>query len=309
MQTLNEILAVNGITENLSREAQIEAIKGSLFDVNKYEVNAPRGGFDKPDVVTIYDENGRYLGKANSGYDVLKPLDFFSAIVAGLDSANFDYTKNKIAYKEVNKGKIIEFRIPLISHKLKVDADVNDIIDTYMLCSTSFDGTQASRSAILNDRLVCSNGMVIAEKKAFKTFKHTFNMNKNGLILTEAMAESNIYIDKFNEFAVKLSKVKMTQAEQNRMIERITGYNIKDYATMHVARKAIIDGIQTGLEFEKDKTGSNNTAWGLFNAFTYHTNHDLEGQKVNSKSLTLTTGTGFKLNNKIQKEFKSLIPA
>lgn len=302
-----KVLENNGIElskSTLSRNEQVSEIESRLFDVNKYEVTAPRGGYGEPDCVTIYDStNGRYLGKAGKDYAVLKPQQFFDSIVKGLDETNFDFSKNKIEYKEINEGKVIEFRIPLKKFKVKSDAQLNDVISTYMLCSTSFDGTQSSRSAILTERLVCTNGLVVNQREAYKAFKHTQNMNDKGLIITNTMASSVDLILGFKGFAEKLSQIKVTETEKNRLIKAITGYNVKDYAKMHTARKAIIDGIQNGLNFELENTGINDTAWSLFNAFTYHSNHDLDGQLRDSKNISLTVGTGYKFNNAVQKTF------
>ena len=84
----------------LGRNKQVDAINSRLFDVNKYEVAAPRGGYGEPDCVTIYDStNGRYLGKAGNDYAVLKPQTFFDSIIKGLDVADYDFETKKIEYK------------------------------------------------------------------------------------------------------------------------------------------------------------------------------------------------------------------
>lgn len=311
MQNLNEILAQNGISNaKMTKESQIEAIKEKLFHVSKYEVNEPRPDFDKPDCVTLYDDKGRYLGKAGKDYSIVLPQHFFDAIIKGLDSSKtpYDFTKNRIGYREINNGKVIEFRVPIKKFRVKKFADLNDIIETFMLCSTSFDGSQATRAAIYTSRVVCTNGMVVNERAAYRSFKHTKNMGIEALAVTEAMASSHEPITKFAEYAKQLTEIKLNHKERLEAVKRITGYNWNQYNKLHRAKQNILDGIKNGLAFEKEKTGVNNTAWSLFNAFTYHSNHDLDKNVVDEKNVTLNVGTGLKFNNKLQKEFAKLFP-
>jgi hypothetical protein len=310
MESLKNVLSETGVefsNVTLNKEKQVEAIKKQLFTVSKYEVNEPRPNFEKPDCVTIYDDGGRYLGQAKKTYGILQPEHYFNSIISGLENekSGFDFSK-KIEYREINNGRVIEFKIPIKKINLNKYADRRDIVETFMLCTTSFDGTQSTRSAVLTQRLICTNGMVLNEKHAYNAFRHTDNMNIKALAVTEAMAKSLTPIVEFKEFAEKLSEIKLTQSDRNRIIERITGYSVKDYAKLHRAKQNILDGINNGLVFEKNNMGVNNTAWSLFNAFTYHTNHDLDGSLVDTKNITLTVGAGTKLNNKVQKEFKAM---
>lgn len=308
MNNLNEILAVNGIgNAKMTKDSQIEAISEKLFHVSKYEVNEPRPDFEKPDCVTIYDENGRYMGKAGKKYGIVLPQHFFDAIITGLESTDFDFTKNRIGYREINDGKVIEFRVPLQTFVAKKDAKLNDAIETYMLCSTSFDGTQSTRAAIYTKRLVCSNGMVVNKRDFYRAFRHTENQNIKSLEVTEAMAASYDNIKRFSDFCKELTKIKLTDRDRERIIKRITGYSLSDYKKLHRAKQNILDGIKNGLEFEKINTGTNDTAWSLFNAFTYHASHDLDGNSLDERNLTLIVGTGFKFNNKVQKEFERMV--
>lgn len=285
----------------IAKNKQIRTIQKQLFTVDKYQLPAPAEGFDKPEAVGIYKTSGQFLGIAKDSYGVLQPQFLLDSIVSGLDETNYDYINNKIEYKAMKEDKVISFKVPMYKIEHKNKAGLNDIIETYMLSLTSFDGSVSSTSSVMTERLVCLNGMVRAGKDMSFRFRHTDHMNNKMLGITEAMAASADIINDFETLIKKLDSIEFSKNDMNRIIKRITGYNVKEYKDLHKTQRNILDGINNGLKFEKENAGIDNTAWALMNAFTYHTNHDLDGNHLDSRNIIIDAG--YKFNAKVQAEF------
>ena len=301
MKTLNSILEANGISNDAQ---QIVAIKNQLFDVVTLPKASAHEGFLPPNGINIYKSTGgACLGEAGDSYGVMQPIDFFETINQALKNIGFDFDKNIIEYLPTKNDQVISFKIPLTEIKFKNAAKRGDITEVYALFTTSFDGSQATSLNLFSKRVLCENMVLFTTQKdtSFK-FRHTPKMNLRALTYVDAIMKSSKGIATYNDLFKELDKIEIkTERQINMAMESILGYSVSDFQALHVKRKAVVEGIRNGWALERERTG--NTAFGLYNAFTYFANHDESG---NTKSFEhVTFGTGAKLNKQAEKAFSN----
>lgn len=284
MSTLNNLLAENGIA---TEHPQIEGIRKELFDVVGFPKPEPKLDtkqaklykgveFDAPKGVNLYKSTGGVcLGEAGDTYEVLQPNDFFEAITQALNRIGYDFDKNQIEYLPTNEGRKISFKIPLKKIQFKNKAKRGDLTEVYALFTTSFDGSVSTTLALFTKRVLCTNMELFKNNKetCFK-FRHTPKMNLRALAYVDAITQASLGIDNIAKTVKALDEIEIkTEKQINAVIGQILGYEVADAKDLHVKRKAKLDEIRNGWEIERKRTG--NTAYGIYNAFTFAANHGL----------------------------------
>lgn len=310
MENLNGLLDGTGIATSEKRieHPKLELIRNQLFDVTFKPLSSPADGFDAPDnLIGLYKTTGgRCLGIAKDSYGILQPTMFFDTIATSLEKIGYNFDKSKIEYLPIKNSQVISFKVPLQTIKFKNAAKVGDITEIYALFTTSFDGSLATSLVIYSKRLLCSNGVLFATQKdmAFK-FRHTPNMNARALTYTDAILKASQGITKYTELFKTLNKIEINSKQVDELLIDITGYDLKGEKELHAKQKTIIEGIRSAWELERNRTG--NTAYGLYNAVTYFTNHDETGRVRPESHVMFGAGAG--LNLKAEKTMMKLAMA
>lgn len=313
MKTLDSILESEGITVD---HKQVSSIRKELFEVIGFPKPAPHltgsdaliysdVAFEAPKGINLYKSTGgACIGEAGDTYGILQPNDFFDAITVALKRIGYDFDKNEIEYLPTNEGRKISFKIPLREIKFKNKAKRGDITEVYALFTTSFDGSTSTTLALFSKRVLCENMELFNHNKetCFK-FRHTPKMNLRALSYVDAIMQASQGIEKIENIVKALDKIELrTEKQINAVIGEILGYDVSDAKELHKKRQAQLDEIRNGWAIERKRTG--NTAYGLYNAFTYVSNHDLAGEHRGFDYAAF--GTGARNNNKVHKVMHDL---
>lgn len=181
-----------------------------------------------------------------------------------------------------------------------------DMIGSYLLLATSYDGTMATRAMFTSVRVVCHNTLTIANKDAKSAISvpHSTNFDHNAVKI-----DLGIYANQLETFEDNVNKLaRVTVGKQqaldfifNLMKEKET--ELKDCST----RKTNIIGNVLSL-FQGKAAGSgfksaDGTAWGLLNAVTQYVDHE-QGNNANNRFKSAQFGVGATLKDKA---FQSLL--
>lgn len=292
------------ILKNLNDfNAPIQAIEEKLFDVQKVQYPSPMEGFNQPKAWGIYKTTGgQELGTVGSRYEPIQPKEFLHSLVNGVVESGLDLDISKLKYDEYYNGEKIAFTLPLETIGFKNDAKVDDVIETYLTFTTTFNGTGSSTLGIFSKRLICTNGWTSTKKDCYATYKHTINSNVKALIHANEITKiTNVGLKNQVERFKLMNETQVTKAQQNALLEKITGYDFKNYKEAKHKTRSIMDKINESVAIEQRRTGT--TLWGLLNGITYYTNHVASegknqqeyilfasGAKLNKKAETVLTG-------------------
>lgn len=248
---------------------------------------------------TYRADNSQPLGLVKDKYEVVQNIDAFKFFDDAIGYGKAKWDKAGI----LNGGTKI-----YVSAKLPVETRVgDDLIDNYLVFSNSHDGTSSVQIMFTPIRVICTNMLNSALKKAdtYISIRHTKSvreqLSRGAEILNIACKQAKTA----QEFYESLTKVKisdiqvmeylanlqLTDKEQAALLEydNINGYKklmLKDYRTMEVTgispRKA--NQIASTFEYYLDGIGQKQiagTAWGAYNAVTgfYCNVANLEGEK------------------------------
>lgn len=270
----------------------------NLFEVKKIRLHTGIDGFNSPNAYGIYKSSGgEALGVLGNVFTPTQPKDLYDFFSKGISAAGFKV--DDIQYRELKGGKKIMFLLPCVkefSFKSKVD----DVMQVGVAVQTGYDGHTPTAAFIRTNRLVCSNGMRVSKTEwAFKVRNTLGNFGKIGAIakyVTDAVKYSETLQGTFK----RLSSKKVTEAQRNEFVRKVTGLDMNNYADLKKRQQARLDEIFEAIAIEEKDAGFN--AWALLNGITRYTNHNVE----NSDDYVYA-GSGLVMNNKAQKEAVALL--
>ena len=159
----------------------------------------------------------------------------------------------------------------VVPREFVLDAQgANDKTRTYLLVTTSHDGSAAIQACITPVRVVCQNTLNMALHGAKQQFKVRHTQRAEGRVAEaqRVLGLTNSYMDEFEVMAKQLFETSITDAEFDKIIA--TAYPIADDATagaktMHSNKIDLIKAIYLNSPTCETIKG---TAWGALNALT-----------------------------------------
>jgi len=276
----------------------IQAIEQKLFDVQKVQYPSPMDGFNQPKAWGIYKTSGgQELGTVGSRYAPIQPKEFFNSFINGIVESELSVDLSKLKYTEYYNGERISFKLPLETIAFKNKAKINDVIETYLSFTTTFNGTGSSVLGLFTERLICLNGMTATTKDCYATYKHTENSNVKALIHSNQISKiakngTQNLKQRFN----LMNETEISQSQQDELLTKITGYDFKNYKEAKHKTRTTMDKINESVAIETRRTGT--TLWGLLNGITNYTNHVASAGKNQEEYILFATGA--KLNKKAE---------
>lgn len=170
----------------------------------------------------------------------------------------------------------------------------NDKTVTYLLVTTSHDGSSAVRANITPVRVVCQNTLNMALKDSRQSFsiRHTSTVNGK---LEQARTALNLtfnYMDNFEKLAKKMFETKITDKKFNSVITKL-------YAKPDTTNKSAITQWENKITllnelYHNSPTNANvkGTVWGTFNALTERIDYYRAGRKGTNEGI-LASASGF----------------
>lgn len=278
-----------------SGNANIESIKGQLFDVVKVPLVTNLHGFDNPNSFGTYRANGgEALGVVGKDFTPTQPKLLFEDFENCLYDTDCDL--KDVKYLELKGGRKVVFEAPIKTMGFTNLRGQEDEMIVKINLSTGFDGLTKTSLFISCYRMVCANGMKAWKTEFAVSFKNTQGNVGKASSLCQDIAKATDQANDFEAYIKKLNSTEVNQAKVEDFLMKTLGYNQALYSELHGTKKAILSNVQESIALEFGRTGS--TLWGLVNGITHYTNHVANTTDRNDY---LLTGGGLKLNDLAQK--------
>ena len=275
--------------------ANIEAIKGKLFDVVKIPLITGVERFTNPDSFATYrTEGGAPLGVVGKDFTPTQPKLLFDEFENCLYDT--DARMQDVKYLELKGGKKIVFEAPIKTIGFKNLKGEQDEMIVKINLATGFDGLTKTSLFISCYRMVCANGMKAWRTEFAVSFKNTKGNVGKASSLCYDIAKATDQINDFEAYIQQLNRTSVDKARVEEFLFKTIGYNEAIRSELGTAKQNILNAVQESIELEFSRTGS--TLWGLVNGITHYTNHVA---RTDDRNDYLLVGGGLKLNDLAQK--------
>jgi hypothetical protein len=278
-----------------SGNANIESIKGKLFDVVKVPLITGLEGFNNPDSFGVYRATGGdALGSVGKDFTPTQPKLLFDEFENCLYQTDCDF--NDVSYLELKGGKKIVFEAPIKTIGFTNLKGEEDEMIVKINLATGFDGLTKTSLFISCFRMVCTNGMKAWRTEFAVSFKNTKGNVGKASSLCNDIAKATDSINDFEAYIRQLNRVSVNQAKVEEFLTKTLGYSDNLKEELGTRKQNILNLVQESIDLEFSRTGA--TLWGLVNGITHYTNHVA---KTEDRNDYLLVGGGLKLNDLAQK--------
>lgn len=192
-----------------------------------------------------------------------------------------------------------------------------DTVKTYLLVTTSHDGTTAIQAMVTPVRVVCQNTLNMALAGAKQTFKIRHTQNAGGRVdeARKALGLAFKYVDTFEAEAKALFETSVTKGQFDEIIAAAYPQpeaDVKGALTRWENKRDTLMGIWEGKGSLMDVAGPNTTegirgtAWGALNTLTerldwYRKPRKAQGSDELNLEGTFAAASGFDLQTNVEK--------
>lgn len=249
-------------------------IRKQLFTAKKIQLHTGLEGFESPNVFGVYKSTGgNPIGTVGP---VFEPCDlnlFLDIIESSVESANANLDISKLKFVEYGNGSKVSFELPLGKREIKTPM-VGDVIENKLQFITGFDGKTSQQLAFFSNRIWCSNGAARWERAIGLTQKNTLNNSiKAAALFSDAIWKILGETEKYANQLEWLATQEVTSEQVNAIIQKVTGYDLKEYKDMKTKSRNILDKINQSVAIEMANTGANK--FSLLQGFTRYTTHEV----------------------------------
>lgn len=268
---------------------------------------------------TVRTDNGKALGMVSNSYGIVQNEDAFKFIdlLCSGELADRDHTPIIETAGVLGKGERV-FVTAKFPEPIRLDNAGNDVVDMYVVFTTSHDGSGAVNCIITPIRVVCNNTLnfALANNSGRINYRHTSRvmerldlMNRENREFAYATLKSfDIYTNSLKEHFEHLQRIKIAEAEANKIIAEVAmspdsfkaftadGINSKDITTRSrnlytSMQEALYDGIG------QDKGEQGTAMWLLNGVTTYFQN----SKKFGSEEIKMNSILNGDVSNKINR--------
>ena len=220
---------------------------------------------------TFRTDDGAYLGCVGEGYSIIQNKDQFQWIDAILEAANGAHYETAGALGNGERIWCLA-RIPQGDYQI----DGGDKHKTYLLGSTSHDGSMAQTLKLVDERVVCDNTLQVALRESGMSvrIKHTTNAKARMDAAVRSMA---VVLDAASGIKAKMEKLastKLTRESVQHILDRLFPQSDNEKANQTRRNNTLIEVL--GLYANNDKNAFpsvKGTGYNLFNAITEYVDH------------------------------------
>jgi len=216
------------------------------------------------------EEDGQFLGAVGERYTPIQNVQAFEFVDALLESANGSHYDSAGA---LGNGERI-----WTAAKVPFDFETvpGDSLQTYLMFTTSHDGSGSATAKLTTVRVVCQNTLSSALNGAgeFVKVKHTRNAADRMRSAADAMRGVGQSVSALTDKLRRLAQVKVTRESMSSILDRLFP-KPKDEKTSTTRRENILaEVLQCYERNDGDKIPSiRGTAYNLLNAVTEYTDH------------------------------------
>ena len=281
--TYQEMLDLSGLSGWQVREVPAE-VAGARFVVPTQHIVATIGG---EDVV---------LGTTGERYEIVQNEDAFSFLQSLNDGASWETAG------AIKDGRVIFGSIALDREIVLDPNGVADTVKTYVLMTTSHDGSGSVQGGRTGVRVVCQNtlNLALSEMGAHKgvgqtfKFRHTMTVAERMARAAEEWRNHNVYFDAFEKEAQALMAQKVTDDQFWGVVDDLFPKPEKD--TKGAVKKwenrvGLFAQAWQGAPNE----GIRGTGWGALNALTEANQwgRNVQNGRANGQENFFAAGAGF----------------
>lgn len=238
---------------------------------------------------TVREDIELALGVVGSDYKVVNNVDAFAFMDSIMDTGEAKYTT---AGSLFNGAKV--FLTAKIGDAFTVAG--SDAHESYLLLSTSHDGSSAITAAIVTIRVVCNNTLTWALNGAKTRWSITHRSTLEGKT-AEAMQTLGLVHKYEDAFQSDVEKLIAAELDKDRFLEIV-----KDLLPDQ-KRQTEKNLEQLAAAWDADTNPEGNNAWHGVNALTYWTDNIRTYRSDEARFKTLTDGFAAGLRNKARKAF------
>jgi len=232
-------------------------------------------------------DTGAYLSTVGHEYAIVQPIELFDfqrqvidAVGAKMDTAGV-----------LRGGKTI-WTLSKVEKSFRIQGQ--DLVDVYVLASTTYDGTQASRFQYVTTRVVCDNTLQIAisgSKYGYVSVNHSSKLDVAAV--AAKLIEGEDDISRFVDAASGLAEIFPTNEQIVEFITRVIpdAFRQKD-GKIEISQPAGKVLALLGRGKGADLKSANGTAWGLVNAVTEYVDHHQRSKDQGSRLASAWFGQG-----------------
>lgn len=295
------------IDEVTAMDNNVKKIEKSLYDVVRMKMRGPaKKGFKSPEhAYGIYkSDGGRCLGVVGKNTVPTQPKFLLNVLLNTVMSNGMVFDLSKLTFTERQDGSRIEFTIPLPSIEVPSKLKKGDIIEQWLVFSTSYNGNQANKVQMMTKACWCDNQMVRNFTASSLSIRNTKNSETKIERFFYDLGEILKEVDKFKVEMFEMCKTKVNNTDIERAICRTFHVpELKDDRSQAATNR--FERMMKSMDLEIDRRGK--TVFGLLQGLTHYVNHNDSFTRDNPDYIS--TGYGFKVNNRAQKEARSLISA
>ncbi len=266
---------------------------------------------------TVRMDTGEPLGSCSDRYEVLNNIDAFNFIdnIVGQKLAIYETAG------ALGKGETVFVTAKLPSY-IKPTNNDKDIIEKYILFTTSHDGSSAVRAMFTPIRVVCNNtlNMALSNNCGRVNMRHTKNLQDK---IKNAMQIMKLYEDyeaKLIYDLATMSKFNITEKQTDIILantfltsEQLGIFNMNNgiLLSRDLPQKKLnqLIYVKDYIESGPGQEYSKGTAYWLYNGITSYFNNGKEYNDKEDRFLSLSDGNEYKLAQKAYSFINNLILA
>jgi len=291
----------HGLGQKLTEDATIDQwrIEASL-DWQALRAGVQFEGIDgnmrdgEHDVIYRSDNFGQ-LGIVSPAYKIVQPaevMEFFRDLVAKGDM-------NLETAGSLDNGRKV-WALAKTGQSCRIKGQ--DEVSGYLLLSTSFDGTLATRAQFTSVRVVCNNTLQISLKE--KGARAVNISHSTEFDADRAKINLGIMDGAFSEFEDKANILADRKVEQREAVQYLLnvladGESVDTLDNLSTRKLNIVKNIHSlfmGKGMGSNYASADGTAWGLVNAVTQYVDHE-QGNNSNNRFRSGQFGLGAELKN------------
>jgi phage/plasmid-like protein (TIGR03299 family) len=256
--------------------------------------------------VPVRTSDGRPLGIVGASYKPVQNTDALNFMDTYIGRKEAEY----VTVGNIGDGKLIW----MLAKMPNTSSDV-DVVERYMLMSTSHNGVSPVMLAALDFRIWCANQIQAAIRKAKNKFviRHTTNVDLRMDDARKAFDGSLKYFGEMDMIFGRMKEIKFSQTQLLTLVEKVFGAANEDKSNRQVNRIEAIQEKIVDLSLNGMGThlpGVKGTLWGAYNSVTEYLDHHtkIKGGKGASAEEKLLGSTWFgTIGMKTQKAFDTAL--
>lgn len=290
--------------EAVTTQDMLDSAYLANWNVRLEQVNIPDGYRNNSDSYYVLRTN-----PFDQGTDVLAVVGERYATYQNEELLTFGDSLLDGGGKWESAGSIKDGRVVFASMKIDHDfiidpSGARDQVNSYLLLTTSHDGSSAIRAITTPVRVVCQNTLTAALNGAKNSYKvkHTSTAQARVDDARAALGIAFKYMDNFEVLATEMFQTPVTDSVFDKIIETIYPTPEQGAAKIAFTRHADKTDMVRLLYKNSPTTDTiRGTAWGVYNAFTEQLDYFRKGRNGSDEGI-LSAASGFDTQVNQQKQ-------